>query len=576
MDEEDLRQRSVTCDMIYSIKMERTGDRELLVLEEEDEQEGARSRPWLEDSSCLSLVHLSAVVAAIGGLLFGYDVGVISGAKVQVAADLGLSCRHEELLVGLMPLGALTASTVAHHLLSRIGRKASIQLTALVFTVSALLMAFSSSLLQLLVGRFTIGFAVSLSAMAECLYISEISSPNNRGLLVSLNELGITIGFLLAYIVNYIFMETEGGWRYMFGLSSVLSIVQLLLLLLLPRTPHFLVMKGRDAEAVSVLRRIRGSELGLRQEVADIRSSMTEASQASCSGLFGSEHNMRGRLVIALGLVILQQMTGQPNILYYATDVFEAVGFCGETLASLAAVGLGLVKVAATVVSLCLVDRVGRRTLLLAGVAMMATSLLCLTVFAGYQHHISGDMVEHEVCSHLDNTTTQHTSVFLRHNATHEGQPQCEDNPLPSGVRYLAFIAIVTFVAAYSLSFGPVTWILLSELFPLGFKGQAMSLGQAVNWTSNVFVSVTFLDAVRVLTLPSIFFFYFFMAIISLIFIYFCVPETRNKTLEEISRDLKKGVRIRDCSFGFHQTNREQQNTKQFIRLEDEIATDTM
>ena len=249
-------------------------DRELLVLEgPHDDRDGDGGTDNLSlpgDKPCLNLVYLAALVAAIGGLLFGYDVGIITGAKLQVAHDLGLTCAQEELLVALMPLGALSASLVADPCLSGIGRKATIQLTAFVFTLGALLMAFSHSLLQLLCGRFTVGFAVSLSAMAECLYISEISAPNNRGLLISLNELGITLGLLLAYIVNFIFMSVDGGWRYMFGLSTILSVVQLGALFLLPPTPHFLVMKKRELEASAVLQRM-GNGVGVRQQLANIR-----------------------------------------------------------------------------------------------------------------------------------------------------------------------------------------------------------------------------------------------------------------------------------------------------------------
>jgi len=552
-------------------------DRELLVLEgppddRDGEDGGTDNLPLPGDKSCLNLVYLAALVAAIGGLLFGYDVGIITGAKLQVAHDLGLTCAQEELLVALMPLGALSASLVADPCLSGIGRKATIQLTAFVFTLGALLMAFSHSLLQLLFGRFTVGFAVSLSAMAECLYISEISAPSNRGLLISLNELGITLGLLLAYIVNFIFMSVDRGWRYMFGLSTILSVVQLGALFLLPRTPHFLVMKKRESEASAVLQRM-GNGVGVRQQLANIRASMLEVEESSCSALFGSQNNMRGRLFIGLGLVLLQQLTGQPNILYYATDVFEAVGFCGSTLASLATVGLGTVKVGATVVSLCLVDRLGRRTLLMGGVILMATSLAALTVFAGYQAHVVGGLQHKETCAHT-NTSSTHSSPFLDH-LNSSSLTMCEDNPLPPALRYIAFAAIVTFVAAYSLSFGPISWIILSEIFPLGSKGRAMSLGQAVNWTANVFVSVTFLDAVSIFSLPVVFCFYLVMSILSVGFIYTYVPETRNKTLEEISRDLKKGKKQK-WAFKFPRirfikgSRGEQQTPRQFVRLEEE------
>ena len=190
---------------------------------------------------------------------------------------------------------------------------------------------------------------------------------------------------------------------------------------------------------------------------------MLEVEESSCSALFGSHNNMRGRLFIGLGLVLLQQLTGQPNILYYATDVFEAVGFCGSTLASLATVGLGTVKVGATVVSLCLVDKLGRRTLLMGGAMLMSASLAALAVFAGYQAHVVGGLQHKETCAHT-NTSSIHSSPFLDHleSSQESSLTMCEENPLPPVLRYIAFAAIVTFVAAYSLSFGPISWIILS------------------------------------------------------------------------------------------------------------------
>ena len=202
--------------------------------------------------------------------------------------------------------------------------------------------------------------------------------------------------------------------------------------------------------------------------------------------------------------------------------------------------GLGLVKVCATVVSLVLVDKVGRRTLLLLGAVLMSASLLLLTLYAGYQYTAAG-YHQRETCTHLPNSTHHHKNPFshVQHLEETSNIDVCAgEGNLPAGIRYIAFTALVTYVAAFSLSFGPVTWILLTELFPVNLKGNAMSLGQAVNWTANVAVSVTFLDAVRVLTLPAVFSAYFLFSIAAIIFIYYCVPETKGKSLEEISKDL--------------------------------------
>jgi len=533
-------------------------DRRFLVNDEDDLEtvEAESDEPAIEEN-CLNVVYLSAVVAAIGGLLFGYDVGVISGAKVQVAHEMGLTCGEEEALVGLMPIGALSASLVAGKLLNRFGRKVTIQLTGVAFTAGSLGMAFAGNLPVLLIGRFVVGFPVSLSAMSECLYISEISKPSNRGMLVSLNELGITIGFLLAFLVNYILMTTPQGWRIMFGLSSGLAIIQCISMCFLPETPHFLVQQKDEQGALEVIRLIHKTG-SVRERLASIRHSCDTAMQASCSQLFSMEENMRWRTFVGLMLVALQQLSGQPNILYYATDIFQAVGFCGDSLSAMAAVGLGLVKVGATVVSLVLVDRVGRRTLLLIGSVLMSLSLLCLTVFAGYQYTVSG-YHQRETCSHGFNYTEHHHKNAFSHqeHGVTDNLDMCDDNELPLGVRYIAFLALVVYVAAYSFSFGPITWIILTEIFPVSLKSEAMSLGQAVNWTTNVFVSVTFLDSIRIFTLPAVFSVYWVFAIISVVFIYLCVPETKGRSLEEISKDLKGEKPLKDLRMRVTKSNDE-------------------
>eukprot|EP00090_Calanus_glacialis_P027825 TRINITY_DN4419_c0_g1_i2.p1 TRINITY_DN4419_c0_g1~~TRINITY_DN4419_c0_g1_i2.p1 ORF type:complete len:555 (-),score=184.30 TRINITY_DN4419_c0_g1_i2:132-1796(-) len=510
-------------------------DRLVLVSQAEFEEESLEDddQPCQESLSHhqppQGLLYLASLVAALGGVLFGYDVGVIAGARSLLAKDMNLTCQEEELVVSLMPLGAVSASLVSGWLLNTLGRKYSIQLTALLFTMGALVMGMADSLVVLLVGRFMVGFCVSLSAMSECTYISEIARATHRGRLITLNELGITLGFLLAFIVNYIFMTVDSGWRYMFGLSGVVAVVQFVCMAFLPQTPHFLVIRGKEEQAGMVMKKMHGlGGMAAKREVAKIRTTHEEEKETSCTFLFSSEDNMRSRLVVGLGLVVAQQVTGQPNILYYATDIAQSVGFCGDLLSASATVLLGMVKVVATVLAMLLVDKVGRRTLLLSGVGMMVASLMCLTVSATYQEQSAG-FVEHQVC-------VEYTLELINSTST----SPCPTTSLPSSIRYLSFAALVTYITAYSFSFGPITWVLLAELFPLNTKTQAMSLGQAVNWTVNVLVSVTFLDVVRIFTLPAVFSFYFLMSIISLLFIYFYVPETKNLTLEQISSSLKQ------------------------------------
>jgi len=474
-------------------------------------------------------LYLACLVAALGGLLFGYDVGVIAGARSMVAQDMDLTCSEEELVVSLMPLGAVSASIVSGWLMNNVGRKYTIQLTSFVFVLGAVSMGAANSLTALLVGRFLVGFGVSLSAMSECTYISEIAVASLRGRLVTLNELGITMGFLFAFVVNYIFMTVESGWRYMFGLSGIVAAVQFVLLTMLPKTPHFLVMSGKEEEAIQVLKKMHGlGGVASKRAISSIKAARQDESGLSCTFLFSTTDNMRSRLVVGLGLVVAQQVTGQPNIMYYAMDIARSVGFCGDLLSASATVLLGIVKVLATVLAMLLVDRVGRRSLLLSGIAMLTVSLSCLMITSTYQHHISGHN-EHQICVDHDVKLLNSTEMTY-----------CSLSTVPHTIRYLSFAALISSITAYSVSFGPITWILLAELYPLHMKSHAMSLGQAVNWTVNVLVSVTFLDMVNILSLPVVFAVYFTMGSLSLLFVYFYVPETKNKTLEEISSHLKQ------------------------------------
>ena len=214
----------------------------------------------------------------------------------------------------------------------------------------------------------------------------------------------------------------------------------------------------------------------------------------------------------------------------FLADIAQSVGFCGETLAGLATILLGLVKVVATLFSLLLVDRLGRRPLLLAGVGIIILSLVCLVSTSAYQEVHTG-FVAHQACY-------QHQTEL---NISSSNQTVCQSQSvLPKHVSYISFVSLVSYITAYSISFGPITWILLAELFPLNLKARAISLGQAVNWTANALVSVTFLDLVHSFTLPAVFTLYLVMSVVSLVFIYYYVPETKNKTLEQISYELRQ------------------------------------
>lgn len=334
-------------------------------------------------------------------------------------------------------------------------------------------------------------------------------------MLVSLNELAITFGILVSFLVNYIFATTEKGWRIMFGLSSVVAVFQGVAMLFLPRTPQFLMISRQEEKAEKTLRQLQITR-NVRQTMANIRLSLAEeSSQSFVRVLCNNVDNIGSRLFIGFGLVFFQQFTGQPNIIYYANDIFRQVGFCSEWSSTLATVVLGVMKVISTAISLALVDRIGRRRALISGISVMTLSVLILSAFAFYQLHIDGS-IHQETCREVDSLPIrEHLYVpnslanssssssdnvtfrdmdFKLYNAT-PAQECPESNNIPSGFRYLALASLVGYVCAYSFSFGPIVWVLLSEIFPAALKGRAMALATAVNWLGNVIVSATFIEA---------------------------------------------------------------------------------
>ncbi|XP_077991663.1 solute carrier family 2, facilitated glucose transporter member 12-like [Glandiceps talaboti] len=569
-------------------------------------------------------VVLAAAMAAIGGIMFGYDIGIISGAQLQLRDEFQLSCLEEAIVVSGLLLGAMLGSIVGGFLVDAIGRRRVIIINAGLFVIGALTLSFSTTYLFLVIGRLIVGFAVSLSVIAECIYISEISPPKRRGSLVSLNELGISVGLLLAYMVNFLFISVHNGWRYMFGLSVIPAVIQGIGMFVVPTSPRYLMSKKKDQEARVVLQKIRGSS-NIDDELLQIRMSIQTERDYSICDLFSSVDNMRGRMFIGIGVVFFQQVSGQTNVLYYAPTVFQMLGFQSNFAATLATVGLGTVKALATILCLLCVDKGGRRKFLLIGTISMT---IVITVL-GIATMILPSPLKTELCIEIPPTsygninitneasTTQETLVFspttvdnnkldlnvshdvfrrseetffldgnmkilklysehsrdqssqvkghlqdtiqyLHHiqnikrdvseqtmnlsdsnlpiNATDSGYH--DNSPGAKAAKYLALASLMCYVAAYSLSFGPIAWILLSEIFPSGIRGRASAFATVFNWGTNLLISLTFLQLMDALGSSWTFISYGVICAISCVFVYFVVPETKNRSLEEVSAEL--------------------------------------
>ncbi|KAG0413249.1 hypothetical protein HPB47_009612, partial [Ixodes persulcatus] len=292
-------------------------------------------------------VLLAACIASLGGILFGYDTGIISGALLQLKDIFRLSCVTQQLVVGSLFLGAFLASFVGGVLVDLLGRKRALLLASLLFLTGTALQSLSPG----------------LAVLAQ------------RGLLVSLNEVAITVGFLLAYTVNYAFISRPNGWQFMFAVATCPALLQLVGTMFLPQSPHYLMLKGRSDKARKVLQLIHGEEAGVL-EMQHMQKSLGEEQNQRYRDLVSP--SLRGRMLVGMGLVFLQQFTGQTNVVYYAPTLLKHLGFCTNVAATLASVGLGVVKVLAALFALLVLDRAGRRFCLCAGILLMMISILTL------------------------------------------------------------------------------------------------------------------------------------------------------------------------------------------------------
>ena len=441
-------------------------------------------------------VYIAAIFAAIGGLLFGYDTGVISGALIFIKKSFGLSTFEQGLVVSVVLVGAAVTAISGGSLSDRFGRRKMLLITSLIFMAGALVCCAAGSVPVLMVGRVVVGAGIGLASSVVPLYISEIAPANARGWQVSLFQLAITVGILVAYIADYAF-AASGNWRWMLGLAVVPGALLGAGMLYLPETPRYLARQGHLDSARSVLIRIRGIE-DVDAEFLQIK---TATQKTELRGRFADLllPGIRPAMIIGIGLAVFQQVTGINTIIYYAPSIIRSAGISSIRGSILATAGIGLVNVIMTLVSMWLIDRVGRRPLLLTGIAGMMISLGALgCVF--------------------------HGSAKSR------------------GFADFAVITLMMYVASFAISLGPIFWLLISEIYPLKIRGVAAGIAAGANWTSNFVVSLTFLMLLDLLSPSWTFWLYGVLALGAWLFSYYLVPETKGRTLEEIEGFWQKRV----------------------------------
>jgi sugar porter (SP) family MFS transporter len=450
----------------------------------------AKARPETDPRHVRRHVVVSAGITALGGLLFGYDTGVVSGALLFVKKDFGgLSSFQQELVTSLLLVGAAAGALTAGRVADRIGRRPAIMITAAIFIVGVLLAALTPAYPVLLAARVIIGLAVGAASMIVPLYIGEVVPPRLRGGLVSLNQLAITAGILVSYLGDY-WLSSTGNWRLMFGLAVIPAAALLAGMFFQRESPHWLIRQGRDDEARAALRRLRDSG-DIEAEIAEVH----EVSQRQGGARELLSRNVRPLLVVGVLLAVFQQVTGINTVIYYAPSLLQGAGF-GNSAALLANVVNGVVNVAMTIVAVWLLDRAGRRPLLLAGTAGMAAGMtITALAFAGGAH-------------------------------------------LTGALAIVAVLGLLVYTGSFAIGLGPVFWLLIAEIYPLKIRGAAMSVASMANWAANFLVTVSFLTLLNAIGGIGVFFLFGFLTLVALGYFWRRVPETRGRSLQQIERDL--------------------------------------
>lgn len=429
---------------------------------------------------------LSVIVAASAGLLFGFDTGNIAGALIFIGHAFHTSTTQNEWIVSLTILGAFVSAIVSGKAVDLYGRKMLLIFAALLYAFGALLGTFSATIWQLMTARFLLGLAIGISSYTAPLYISEISPKHFRGFFVLLNGVAITGGEALAYGLDYRLSFIQ-DWRDMFFLGVIPAIILGIGTYFMPDSPRWLVMKGKIPQAKKVLAQFYGA-IYAEQELQKI---LKIAFTAGTYGILIRNSAYRKLLVIGIALGVFQQFSGINAVLYYGPFIFQRAGFHSASSDILLTFYMGLINAAMTIVTALTIDRFGRRGMLMGGSLFAALSLAILSSLFQTKSHYSW----------------QGTAMLF---------------------------CMIIYIIGYCISVGSLFWLIISEIFPLRVRGQAMSIATGIQWFANFLVSVSFLSLLNTVGASITFGLYAIVCCAIVIFTYFWIPETKQRSLEEI------------------------------------------
>ena len=430
-----------------------------------------------------------SLIAGLGGILYGFDMGIIAAVLVFVRESFSLSTRMEEIVVSVVLVGAMSGAIAGGSIADRIGRRSTLVWGGIIFLFGSLLASWSPDVVILIVARGLLGIAIGFTSVTAPVYVSELAPPQSRGLLIGLYQFALTIGIVLADLVGY-WLAAQHAWRTMFGLGAVPAALFLTLIFTLPESPRWLFAHNRMADVQSVLSRYTDTA-GANLLIEEIRTALAIPVEQRWSALW--KPAVRTSLFIGVGFTVLQQVTGINTIIYYGPQIFALAGITSNRSAIFATLLVAVTNMLATVIALVLVDRVGRKPLLYAGISGMTA---CLVLLA-YSFH----------------------------------------TPAAFGAApgLVATICLMVYITCFAFSMGPIAWILVSEVFPLRVRGRGVAAASLGSGASNFLVSMTFLSLINAAGSGVTFLVYAAFCILTLLFVRYIVPETAGRELETIS-----------------------------------------
>lgn len=430
-------------------------------------------------------------LGALGGLLYGYDTGVISGALLFIKNDIPLTHITEGLVVSSMLVGAIFGSGASGPLSDKLGRRKLVFIISIVFIIGALILSFAQSMIVLVIGRFIIGLAVGGSTAIVPVYLSEMAPTDTRGSLSSLNQLMITIGILASYIVNYAFADME-AWRWMVGLAVVPSVILMIGVYFMPESPRWL-LEHKSEKAARKVMAITRKQGEIDKEIDEMKEiiHISESTWTVLKSIW-----LRPVLVIGCIFALLQQIIGINAIIYYAPTIFSQAGL-GDATAILGTVGIGSVNVIVTIFAIMIMDKIDRKKLLITGNIGMVSSLLIMATLVW--------------TIGLDSTVGA----------------------------WIIVACLTMFIVFFAFTWGPILWIVLPELFPMRARGAATGIATLSLSIGSLLVAQFFPMLTSVMGIEQVFLIFAVIGIFAMIFVIKYLPETRGRSLEEIEVDLR-------------------------------------